>query len=243
MYKTSTFAALTLLPLIAIAPHVQAQGAPTKAAEAVRQQKLKAAQAATVAAARANAAATKPVAAINRPIPTAIATPRTVATTPPVTSAARKPAVTAPAASSRVKPVTSAGPATRVIVPLPTHADTAAIALDLDALKKTRPDRRHAEFLGLQARFGALLSDPRATAELKQHAQRIAHLERVRALGVKANDANFVKGVDATITTEEARDANTLNALRTSALPVAVAAAATAVAVPVATAQPAGGAK
>ena len=86
--------------------------------------------------------------------------------------------------------------------------------------------------MDLQARFGGLLSDPRATAELKQHAQRIAYLQRVRALGVKANDANFVKGVDALITTEETRDASALNSFRTGALPVP-AATATAVAVPV----------
>ena len=115
----------------------------------------------------------------------------------------------------------------------PKRADTSAIALDLDALKKTRPERRHSEFTDLQARFGGLLSDPRAAAELKQHAQRIAYLQRIRALGAKANDANFVKSVDALITTEEIRDANALNAFRTGALPVPVAPAATAVAVPV----------
>jgi hypothetical protein len=74
----------------------------------------------------------------------------------------------------------------------------------------------------LQARFGnALLADPRSATELKLHAQRIAYLQRIRALAVKANDAKLVKDVDTSITKEELRSANAMNALRSGALPAA----------------------
>jgi hypothetical protein len=239
MIRTSPLAAVALLSLLVLTNRADAQAtappANPNSPAAIRAARIKAAQAAAAAAAKAPPVATTPP--VVTPPPT---------TTPPVTAtAAPKATTTAPATTGSVKPVASAPPATSgTVAPaaLATHTDTAAIALDLDALKKTRPDRRHAEFLDLQARFGGLLSDPRATAELKQHAQRVAYLQRIRALGVKANDANFVNGVDALITNEESRDANALNALRTSALPVPVAAAATAVAVPVA-APAAGGSK
>jgi len=241
MTRNSPLAAFALLALLTVTPLVQAQTAAPNAAAAARLAKLKARQDAIIAAAKANAAAAsaKPVVAP----PTATTPPPKATTTAPAASASAKPATSASA-----KPAASAPPATSgsaaPTAALPTHTDTAAIALDLDALKKTRPDRRHAEFLDLQARFGNLLSDPRANAELKLHAQRIAYLQRVRALGAKANDANFVKGVDALITTEETRDANALNAFRTGALPVPAAApAATAVAVPVAAAAAGGGSK
>jgi len=240
MKKAQSIAALALLAVTCAAAHADAQAAAPNAAAAARLAKLKARQDAILAAAKAKAAASAATAA-----PTAT-TPPVTATAAPTASA--KPATSAtPATSASAKPATSASAAPAASAAAP-HPDTASIALDLDALKKTRPDRRHAEFLDLQARFGSLLVDPRAVAELKQHGQRIAYLQRVRALAVKANDANFVKGVDALITTEETRDANALNALRTSALPVAPApaavatATATAVAVPTATA-PAGGAK
>lgn len=240
-------AALALLTLLAVAPlaHAQTATAPNAATQA-RLARLKARQDAIIAAGKARQA-TPPPTATARPLATTPPiTPPPIATTPPVTATAVKPTASAVALATTgsAKPATSAAPAATSVA-LPAHTDTAAIALDLDALKKTRPDRRHAEFLDLQARFGGLLTDSRATAELKQHAQRIAYLQRVRALGVKANDANFVKGVDALITTEETRDANTLNSFRTGALPVPVApaATATAVAVPVATAPAAGAAK
>jgi hypothetical protein len=239
MTRRSPFAALALLTLLSGIPVAQAQATAPNAAAAARLAKLKAKQDAIIAAAKARAAATASPAVTTAPPP--------VVTKPPVVTAAPKATTTPPATSASVKPVASAPPATSAsAAPAPalaTHTDTAAIALDLDALKKTRPDRRHAAFLDLQARFGNLLSDPRATVELKQHAQRVAYLQRIRALGVKANDATFVKGVDAQITTEESRDANALNALRTSALPAPAAATATAVAVPVAAAAAGGGAK
>jgi hypothetical protein len=122
------------------------------------------------------------------------------------------------------------------VLPPKDRTDTAAIALDLEALKKSRPDRRHAEVVDLQQRFGDLLSDARSAPELKLHAQRIAYLQRIRALAVKANDAKLVGSVDIAITKEELRSANALNALRSGALPTVAAA-------PTPAAAPAGGTK
>jgi hypothetical protein len=232
MTRTSPLAAVALLSVLVFTNRADAQATPPanpNSPAAIRAARIKAAQAAAAAAAKAPPAVTTPPVVTPPPV---VTTPPPVVTAAPATTATTKPVASAPPATSG-----SAAPAVLAV-----HTDTAAIALDLDALKKTRPDRRHAEFLDLQARFGGLLSDPRSTVELKQHAQRVAYLQRIRALGVKANDANFVKGVDALLTSEETRDANALNALRTSALPVPVPAAATAVAVPVA-APPAGGSK
>lgn len=97
--------------------------------------------------------------------------------------------------------------------------------MDLEELKKTRPDRRKAEFGQLQARWGELLRDTRASAELKQHAQRTAYLQRIRALASKANDAKTVQAVDILITKEDTRNADAMNALRSGALPVVAGAA------------------
>jgi hypothetical protein len=241
MTRPTSLAAFALLSLVTIAPYASAQGVPTKAAEAARRAKLRAQQAAAIAAARTTPTATP------KPVVTA---PRVIATTPPAATVAPKAttAATTPVPSSGAKPSTSAAPATSAVpTASPTHIETQAIALDLAALKQSRPDRRHAEFLDLEARWGGLLSDARAAAELKQHAQRVAYLQRIRALGTKANDLNFVKSVDAVIATEETRDENALNALRGGALPATaptpVAATATAVAVPVGSAPVAGGAK
>ena len=130
------------------------------------------------------------------------------------------PKATASAAASAA-PATSGSAA-----PAAVHPDTTAIALNIEALRKTRPERRHAEFVDMQARWGSLLSDPRTADELKLHAQRLAYLQRIRALGEK--DPAFLKSVDALITKEETRSADSLNALRSGALPTAPAAAPTA---------------
>ena len=216
-------AAAALLTSLAMERRVHAQGAPAAAAAAARRQKLAAQQAAAVASAKAAAAAAPttaptPVATINRPVPTT--TPTAVATsTPtassaaPTTTATATPTATAPKASASAATSGSAAPATAV------HPDTAAIALDIEALRKSRPDRRHAEFVDMQSRWGNLLSDPRSADELKLHAQRLAYLQRIRALGAK--DPAFVKSVDALITKEETRNSDALNALRSGALPVA----------------------
>ncbi len=101
-----------------------------------------------------------------------------------------------------------------------------AISLDIEELKKTRPERRKAELDNLQARWGGtLLRDTRAAAELKLHAQRTAYLQRIRALATKANDSKTVQAVDILITKEDNRNADAMNALRSGALPVTAGAA------------------
>ena len=242
-------AALALLTILASVPRAEAQGAPSAAAAAARRQKLAAQQAAIIAAAKKNAAATPTatpttVATINRPIPTA--TPTTVATTPtvaPTVTAAPKPTVTAaPTTTASAAPKPSASAATSAApVASAVHPDTTAIALDIDALRKSRPERRHAEFVDLQSRWGGLLADPRSADELKLHAQRFAYLQRIRALGAK--DPTFVKSVDALITKEETRDSDALNALRSGALPTAAPAVAAPAAAPAAAAPTAGAVK
>ena len=213
-------AAAVLLTSFTIEPRARAQGAPTAAAAAARRQKLAAQQAAAVASAKAAATAAPttaptPVATINPPAPTA--TPTAAATTTPTA-----PTAVATAATSAPKATASAAPASSGSA-APVHPDTTAIALDIQALRKSRPDRRHAEFLDMHSRWGNLLSDPRSTDELKLHAQRLAYLQRMRALGAK--DPAFVKGVDELITREETRNSDALNALRSGALRAARAAA------------------
>jgi len=219
-----------MLLSFATEPPAHAQGAPAAAAAAARRQKLAAQQAAAIASAKAAAAAAQtaaPAATINRPAPTA--TPTTTATAAP--TVAPTATATATATTTAPKPTasaaTTAAPATSASaapVASAVHPDTTAIALDLEALRKSRPDRRHAEFVDMHSRWGNLLGDPRAADELKLHAQRLAYLQRIRALGAK--DPAFVKTVDALITKEETRDSDALNALRSGALPTAVPAAA-----------------
>jgi hypothetical protein len=217
-YKRS-LAAVTLLALSTITPPAFAQSTP--AAQAARQQQLQAAQAAARARAAAAAAATSttaptvaptaaptPAATVKPPVPTATA----VATVAPPKATASAATSAAPATSGSAAPVKAA-----------VHPDTAAIALDIEALRKSRPDRRHVEFVDMQSRWGSLLTDPRSADELKLHAQRFAYLQRIRALGAK--DPVFVKSVDALITKEETRNSDALNALRSGALPVAAPAA------------------
>ena len=230
MKKIHSVAAVLLL---ALTNTPLAFGQSTPAAQAARLQRLQQQQAAAVARAKAAAAqatptatptptpttAPTPVVTVVRPVPTVAPTVPTV-TAAPTATVPPKPSPTA-ATSASAAPATSGSAAP---APSAAHPDTAAIALDIEALRKSRPERRHAEFVNMQARWGGLLSDTRTADELKLHAQRLAYLQRIRALGAK--DANFVKNVDALITKEETRDSDALNALRSGALPTAVPAAA-----------------
>ena len=218
MKKTHSIAIAVLISST-IAPLALAQS--TAAAKAARLQRLQQQQAAVLA--RAKAAATGTTAPTAAPTvaptttPTAAPTVTVAPTAAPTTTAtaAPKPSATA-ATSASAAPATSASAAP---VASAVHPDTTAIALDIAALRKSRPERRHAEFVDMQSRWGGLLSDPRSADELKLHAQRFAYLQRIRALGAK--DPAFVKSVDALITKEETRDSDALNALRSGALPTA----------------------
>lgn len=261
MNRTTQFAAIVVLVGGIGGTALAQSGGLAKQAEAARLQKLKAQRDAAIAAAKQRAAGnptttpttspTTPSTTISRtsPIPPGATTaaptttPTAAATTAPTTTptaaattTAKTAASASAAASNSAKPAGSAAPVGSA-APLPPkdRTDTAAIALDLEALKKSRADRRHAEVVDLQARFGdSLLADARSAPELKLHAQRIAYLQRIRALAVKANDAKLVGNVDIAITKEELRSANALNALRSGALPTVAAAPAAA---------PAGGTK
>ena len=223
IHSITAIALLTSLTVTAVA-----FGQSSAAAQAARLQKLKSEQAAVLArvkAAQAAATAAPTVAPTTAPTPVIVVkpAPTSVATVAPTATVAPK-ATTA--ASASAAPATSGS-----VAPVSAAPAAAALALNLDELKKTRTDRRHAEVVDLQNRWGTLLSDPRSSAELKLHAQRSAYLQRIRALGEKANDATFVKGVDALITKEDGRDADAMNALRSGALPTGTAAAVAAPAV------------
>jgi hypothetical protein len=88
----------------------------------------------------------------------------------------------------------------------------------LDRLRRSRPDRRHLDAGRLQQRWGDLVVDSRAQAELKLHAEHIAYLQRIRALAQGVSDAKSVESVDVLITQEDRRDADAMNALRSGAL-------------------------
>lgn len=239
MKLKSTLAAAVLVASGVVAAQASAQ-APAKAAEAQRLKNLKAQRDAQIAAARAQQNTIQRPAPTVTPTTTPTATPTTTPTvtptatptTTPTTTPTVRPttaattaattATTAPAGAGGASSVTSTTPATSAsALPKPPPA----IGLDLEELKKTRPDRRKAEFGQLQARWGELLRDTRASAELKQHAQRTAYLQRIRALASKANDAKTVQAVDVLITKEDTRNADAMNALRSGALPVVAGAA------------------
>ena len=226
MKRINSIVAVTLFSLC-VSP--LAFGQSTPAAQAARLQQMQQRQAAALARAKAAAQAATatpttpptpaptPIVTVVRPVPTVAPVVPTV-TAAPTATVPPKPAVSAVATASAA-PAASPVPAPSAAPP-----DTAAIALTIEALRKNRPERRHAEFVNMQARWGGLLSDTRAADELKLHAQRLAYLQRIRALGSK--NAPFVKSVDALITKEETRDSDALNALRSGALPTAVPAAA-----------------
>jgi hypothetical protein len=234
MNKLHSFTALALLASLTVTPLALGQSSP--AAQAARLQKLQQQQAAVLARVKANQAAAASAAAaaaatavpttaptpvatvVPKPAPTTVATVAPTATVAPPKPTTAASASAAPATSGSVAPVASAAPV------------AAPLALNLDELKKTRTNRRHAEVVDLQSRWGSLLSDPRSAPELKLHAQRSAYLQRIRALAEKANDATFVKSVDALITKEDSRDADAMNALRSGALPAGIAVAAPAAA-------------
>jgi hypothetical protein len=229
MKRKSLIAAAALIASGVVVGTAFAQTTTPPLTPAQRLQNLKAKQDAAVAAAKARQNT------IQRPVPTATttatATPTATTTAAPTATATATaaptttPTATATAsASASAKPATSAVPAASgSAVP---KAPPAPLSLDIEELKKTRPDRRKAEFAALQARWGELLRDPRANTELKLHAQRTAYLQRIRALASKANDAKTVQAVDILITKEDTRDADAMNALRSGALPAVAAGAA-----------------
>jgi hypothetical protein len=135
------------------------------------------------------------------PPPTQTAQPPPTNTPPPPTATAVASAQPSASASASAHPKALAGA---------TPASAGG-----DKLRTTRADRRHAEVEKLEQRWGDLLNDDRAKAELKLHAQRIAYLQRIRSLA--SSDAKIVESVDQLLTQEERRDADAMNALRSGA--------------------------
>lgn len=232
MKLNSTLAAVLLMASGVVAAQAVAQTAPPLTPAQQRLQQLKAQRDAKIAQAKAQqnqilrpapTAAPTPVAT---PAPTPPPPPTAVPTTRPTAAPTVAPtaATTAPSASAAPK-----GSAAGFGVAAPSASAApkppAVTGLDLEELKKTRPERRKAEIESLHARWGELLRNDRAMAELKQHAQRTAYLQRIRALASKAGDAKTVQAVDILITKEDTRDADAMNALRSGALPTVAAGA------------------
>jgi hypothetical protein len=90
---------------------------------------------------------------------------------------------------------------------------------DIDALRKDRGDRRKETVARLKRRWGNLLAQEGGAAELKNHARRIAVLQRIRIVADKKKDTLTVEQVDELLTQEDQRHANAMNALREGALP------------------------
>lgn len=148
--------------------------------------------------------------------PAATATPTT---TPPTTATALPTATATASATPKASATPSATPptASASAAPAASSAAKAPVLPEIEQLRKTRPDRKHREAQNLRERWGELVTKDSAKAELRQHAQRLAYLQRIRQLAETKNDLKLVESVDKLITEEERRDADAMNALRTSA--------------------------
>lgn len=101
----------------------------------------------------------------------------------------------------------------------PEEKDAPLPAVDIQTLRKDRPDRRKTTVERLRKRWGSLLANPSGTAELKTHARRVAFLQRVRLVADSKKDVKTVEAVDELLTQEDERHASAMNALREGALP------------------------
>jgi|SRR5215207_4723462 len=92
-------------------------------------------------------------------------------------------------------------------------------AVDIETLRKDRTDRRKSTVERLRKRWGNLLANEKGTADLKQHARRVAFLQRIRAVADSKKDAKSVEAVDQLLTQEDERHTKAMNSLREGALP------------------------
>jgi hypothetical protein len=92
-------------------------------------------------------------------------------------------------------------------------------AVNIEALRKDRPDRRKSTVDRLRKRWGSLLANEKGTADLKLHARRVAFLQRIRAVAESKKDAKSVEAVDELLTREDERHTKAMNSLREGALP------------------------
>lgn len=110
---------------------------------------------------------------------------------------------------------TSAGGATSKVE----EKDAPLPAVDIETLRKDRPDRRKATVERLRKRWGNLLANEKGVADLKTHARRVAFLQRVRLVADSKKDVKSVEAVDELLTQEDERHTSAMNALREGALP------------------------
>jgi hypothetical protein len=89
----------------------------------------------------------------------------------------------------------------------------------LAELDKTRAERRKATVLRIRERWGALIDTEAARSELRQHAERVARLSRIRSLAEEKRKLATLETVDILLTKEELRHGNAMNALRTGGKP------------------------
>jgi hypothetical protein len=89
----------------------------------------------------------------------------------------------------------------------------------LAELDKTRVERRKATVLRIRERWGALIDTEAARSELRQHAERVARLSRIRSLAEEKKKLTLLEAVDVLFTKEELRHGNAMNALRTGGKP------------------------
>ena len=65
-----------------------------------------------------------------------------------------------------------------------------------------------------------MLFDPKGSTDLKNHARRVAYLQRARLVADAKKDKKSVELVDLLLTEEDQRHSNAMNALREGALSV-----------------------
>ena len=92
-------------------------------------------------------------------------------------------------------------------------------AADIETLRKDRPERRKTTVERLRKRWGSLLAEDKGRADLKDHARRVAFLQRVRVVAEGKKDKKAIEAVDELLTKEDERHAKAMNALREGALP------------------------
>lgn len=88
----------------------------------------------------------------------------------------------------------------------------------LAELDKTRDLRRQATVARIRERWGSLVENSEARAELGLHAERLARLSRIRSLAEEAKKLALIESVDALLTKEELRHGRVMNALRTASV-------------------------
>ncbi|HEY2405893.1 MAG TPA: hypothetical protein VGI10_07820 [Polyangiaceae bacterium] len=93
---------------------------------------------------------------------------------------------------------------------VPAIASTAELA----ALQVSRPDRKKASAAALIARWGDLVKDDKAKAELKLHAQRVAYLNRIKTIATRNGAVGIANSADQLLFEEEKRDFDAMTALK-----------------------------